>query len=136
MPRIRKGVFPVVIVPADDVIDADIVEEPQPGNAPSTLGVVGHYILSPEIFDHLEGVKPCAGGEIQLTDANAAMLASEPVLAYEFKGRRYDCGSKLGYLEASVGHARRRPEMVERFSGFIAQPRIEAHPQNVGSKST
>jgi UTP--glucose-1-phosphate uridylyltransferase len=114
---------------------ADIVEKPQPENAPSTLGVVGRYIFTPEIFDCLENVRPGTGGEIQLTDAIAAMLDRYPVLAYEFKGRRYDCGSKLGYLQASVVYALRHPAIAEDFGSFITQLQAGALTQSVGHKS-
>jgi UTP--glucose-1-phosphate uridylyltransferase len=112
---------------------ADIVEKPQPENAPSTLGVVGRYVFKPEIFDYLENVTPGTGGEIQLTDAIAAMLTHDPVLAYEFKGRRYDCGSKLGYLEATVVHALRHPAVAEGFAEFLAQLQVEMPQQKLGS---
>ncbi len=79
-----------------------IVEKPKPGTSSSTLAVVGRYVLSPRIFHHLRTMPAGAGGEIQLTDGIARLLAEERVLAYEFEGRRYDCGSKLGYLEATV----------------------------------
>ncbi|HYD63668.1 MAG TPA: UTP--glucose-1-phosphate uridylyltransferase GalU [Noviherbaspirillum sp.] len=114
---------------------ADIVEKPQPENAPSTLGVVGRYVFTPEIFDHLERVTPGTGGEIQLTDAIAAMLAQHPVLAYEFKGRRYDCGSKIGYLEAVVVYALRHPAVAEEFGSFLSTLKLDGFEQNVGSKS-
>lgn len=104
---------------------ADIVEKPQPVHAPSTLGVVGRYIFTPEIFDYLENVVPGTGGEIQLTDAIAAMLDKNPVLAYEFKGHRYDCGSKLGYLEASVVYALKHPAIGEHFGNFIEQLKLK-----------
>jgi UTP--glucose-1-phosphate uridylyltransferase len=113
---------------------ADIVEKPQPENAPSTLGVVGRYIFTPQIFDRLENIRPGAGGELQLTDAIAAMLESDPVLAYEFKGRRYDCGSKLGYMEASVVYALKHPAVAEEFASFIANLQFDAQSQ-IGSKS-
>ena len=79
-----------------------IVEKPKPEDAPSTLAVVGRYILTPRIFHHLENVRPGKGGEIQLTDGIAALLAEQQVLAYRYAGVRYDCGSKLGYLQAMV----------------------------------
>jgi UTP--glucose-1-phosphate uridylyltransferase len=113
----------------------DIVEKPQPENAPSTLGVVGRYIFTPEIFDYLENVTPGTGGEIQLTDAIAAMLADHPVLAYEFKGHRYDCGSKIGYLEAAVVFALKHPAVAEEFSNFLSQLKIDGLKQKVGNKS-
>jgi UTP--glucose-1-phosphate uridylyltransferase len=114
---------------------ADIVEKPQPENAPSTLGVVGRYVFTPEIFDSLDNLRPGTGGEIQLTDAIAAMLDKHPVLAYEFKGRRYDCGSKLGYLQASVVYALRHPAIAEDFGNFVTQLQIDAMTQKVGNKS-
>jgi UTP--glucose-1-phosphate uridylyltransferase len=88
-----------------------IVEKPEPRRAPSTLGVVGRYLLTPAIFRHLQRVKPGAGGEIQLTDGIASLLREEPVYAYEFEGVRYDCGSKLGYLQANLAYALKHPEV-------------------------
>ncbi len=82
-----------------------IVEKPAPENAPSDLGVVGRYVLSPDIFKHLRSLKPGVGGEIQLTDGIAAMLESDPVLALAFEGVRYDCGSREGYIKATIDHA-------------------------------
>ena len=96
-----------------------IVEKPRPENAPSNLAVVGRYVLTPEIFDHLEKVKPGASGEIQLTDGIAALLQDQRALAYEFQGVRHDCGSKLGYLEANVLYALRHPEIGNEFSAFL-----------------
>ena len=96
-----------------------IVEKPRPEEAPSTLAVVGRYILTPAIFDCLESVQPGAGGEIQLTDAIARLLAREPVLAYEFQGKRYDCGSKLGYLQATVEYTLRHPELEGAFREYL-----------------
>jgi len=101
-------------------IITSIVEKPKPENAPSTLGVVGRYILTPEIFSHLERVKPGAGGEIQLTDGIASMLREEQVLAYEFSGIRYDCGTKLGYLKATIALALKHPEVREEFAAYLA----------------
>jgi UTP--glucose-1-phosphate uridylyltransferase len=98
-----------------------MVEKPKPEEAPSTLGVVGRYILSPRIFHYLENQRRGAGGEIQLTDAIARLLRDEPVLAYEFEGRRYDCGSKLGYLQATVNYALKHPELAEDFREFIRE---------------
>ena len=97
-----------------------LVEKPKPELAPSTLGVVGRYVLSPRIFHHLESVTPGSGGEIQLTDGIAALLAEEQVLAYRYRGARYDCGSKLGYLQAMVDFGRRHPEVGVAFSHYLA----------------
>lgn len=96
-----------------------IVEKPAPEAAPSTLGVVGRYILTPRIFQHLELIQAGSGGEIQLTDGIARLLEKEQVLAYEFQGRRFDCGSKLGYLEATVEFALAHPELRDRFRSFL-----------------
>ncbi len=96
-----------------------IVEKPKPEVAPSSLAVVGRYILTPEIFGHLERVKPGTGGEIQLTDGIAALLGEQRALAFEFQGIRYDCGSKLGYLKANVLYAMRHPEIGVDFSMFL-----------------
>jgi len=96
-----------------------MVEKPHPDKAPSTLAVVGRYILTPRIFSLLEQVQAGAGGEIQLTDAIAALLKHEQVLAYEFEGKRYDCGGKLGYLQATVEHALAHPELKDRFRAYL-----------------
>ena len=96
-----------------------IIEKPKPGTTPSTLAVVGRYVLSPRIFHHLRTMPPGAGGEIQLTDGIAHLLTEERVVAYEFAGRRYDCGSKLGYLEASVDYGVRHPEVGDAFARYL-----------------
>ena len=97
-----------------------IVEKPKPGTSRSTLAVVGRYVLSPRIFHHLRTMPPGSGGEIQLTDGIARLMAEERVLAYEFEGRRYDCGSKLGYLEATVDFGLKHGEVGESFKRFLA----------------
>lgn len=96
-----------------------IVEKPKPEEAPSTLGVVGRYILTPRIFHHLENVQTGSGGEIQLTDGIASLLNDEQVLAYRYDGTRYDCGSKLGYLQAMVVFGQRHPEVGPAFSEYL-----------------
>ena len=98
-----------------------IVEKPKPEDSPSTLAVVGRYILTPRIFHHLEKVTPGSGGEIQLTDGIASLLIEEQVLAYRYAGTRFDCGSKLGYLQASVEFGRRHPEVGAAFSSYLAK---------------
>ena len=97
-----------------------IVEKPKPENAPSNLGVVGRYVLTPSIFKHLNQLQPGAGGELQLTDAIAALLKEESVLAYRFDGVRYDCGSKQGYLQATVEFALKHPEVADEFRSYLA----------------
>ncbi|MBY0575135.1 MAG: UTP--glucose-1-phosphate uridylyltransferase GalU [Gallionellaceae bacterium] len=97
-----------------------IVEKPMPEAAPSTLAVVGRYILTPRIFHHLARVTPGAGGEIQLTDGIAALMQEEKLLAYRFNGTRYDCGSKLGYLKAQVAFGLMHPELHDEFAAYLA----------------
>jgi UTP--glucose-1-phosphate uridylyltransferase len=96
-----------------------IVEKPKPDEAPSTLGVVGRYVLSPRIFHYLENLRPGAGREIQLTDAIGRLLRDESVYAYQFQGQRYDCGSKLGYLKATVAYALKHPEVSAGFREYL-----------------
>jgi len=102
-----------------------IVEKPMPDVAPSTLAVVGRYILSPTIFGFLEHLGAGAGGEIQLTDGIAALMASERVLAYRYAGQRYDCGSKLGYLKAMTAMGLKHPETADEFRIFLDQLQLE-----------
>ncbi len=96
-----------------------IVEKPKPEVAPSTLAVVGRYVLTPRIFHHIENIKPGAGGEIQLTDAIAELLKEEQLLAYRFNGIRYDCGSKLGYLQAQVALGLKHAELRDKFAEYL-----------------
>jgi UTP--glucose-1-phosphate uridylyltransferase len=96
-----------------------IVEKPNPEDAPSTLAVVGRYILSPRIFHYLAQVRAGAGGEIQLTDGIAALMLEEELLAYRFEGTRYDCGSKLGYLKAQVALGLMHPEVGKDFAEYL-----------------
>lgn len=98
-----------------------IVEKPSPETAPSSLAVVGRYVLTPRIFDLLETTERGSGGEIQLTDAIAKLMEEEPVEAYRFAGTRYDCGSKLGYLQATVEYALRHPELSEEFQYYLGK---------------
>lgn len=92
-----------------------IVEKPAPEKAPSNLGVVGRYILTPQIFTYLENTAQGSGGEIQLTDAIAKLLQQQSVYALQFEGKRYDCGTKLGYLEATLAYALKHPELAVEF---------------------
>jgi UTP--glucose-1-phosphate uridylyltransferase len=96
-----------------------IVEKPKPAVAPSNLAVIGRYVLTPRIFELLAAVTPGAGGEIQLTDAISALLAHEKVFAQRLPGRRFDCGSKLGYLQATVEFGLRHPETGEAFARYL-----------------
>ena len=98
-----------------------IVEKPKSQEAPSNLGVVGRYILTPSIFTFLENTHKGSGGEIQLTDAIASLLKQERVYAYQFSGKRYDCGSKLGYLEATIAYALKHPELAADFKRHLGE---------------
>ena len=105
-----------------------IVEKPAPEQAPSNLAVIGRYILTPRIFHHLRRMQAGTGGEIQLTDAIAALLGEEPVRAFPFHGIRYDCGSKLGYLKATIAFGRKHPEVGQAFTEYLASLNIGARP--------
>ena len=99
-----------------------IVEKPKPEDAPSTLAVVGRYILTPRIFHHIQNLKPGAGGELQLTDAIAEEItAGNKVYGYRFRGQRYDCGSKAGFLQATVAFGLARAELRDEFSEYLHQ---------------
>jgi UTP--glucose-1-phosphate uridylyltransferase len=96
-----------------------IVEKPKPDKAASTLAVVGRYLLTPSIFDDLSRIGKGAGGEIQLTDGIAQLMQREPVYAFEFEGKRYDCGSKLGYLQATVEYGLKHPSLGGDFVSYL-----------------
>ncbi len=109
------------VSPQELTMIRNIIEKPLPEDAPSNLGVVGRYILSPRIFSYLEHTAKGSGGEIQLTDAIAALLKEEEVHALQFRGKRYDCGSKLGYLEATVAYALKHPEVSDDFKRSLRE---------------
>ena len=122
VPKAEISRYGVVAVPRrsrSPHVISGIVEKPPAALAPSRLGVVGRYILTPAIFSELERSKAGRGGEIQLTDAIARLQRRETVLAYEFQGRRFDCGSKLGYLEANVELAKKHPEIGAAFRRYL-----------------
>jgi UTP--glucose-1-phosphate uridylyltransferase len=116
VPRENTSSYGIVAVDPDDRDRiTQIVEKPAPEDAPSNSAVVGRYLLVPEIFDKLEKTGRGAGGEIQLTDGIADLLSDSPVYAYSFDGVRYDCGSKLGYLQATVAYGLEHPDTGEGF---------------------
>jgi UTP--glucose-1-phosphate uridylyltransferase len=122
VPREATGSYGIVRVrPLGERLEQveGIVEKPKPAEAPSTLGVIGRYILTPAVFAHLQRIKPGAGGEIQLTDGIASLMANERVLAYRFDGTRYDCGSKLGYLKATVALGLKHSEVGDAFGDYL-----------------
>ena len=101
-----------------------IIEKPKPADAPSTLAVVGRYILTPKIFDCLEKVKPGKGGEIQLTDGISDLMEYEDIYAYRFSGKRFDCGSKLGFMKANVELALKHPELAQDFANYLKELKL------------
>src|SRR3954469_13343088 len=104
----------------EDLLRVDsIVEKPKPDKAPSNLAVVGRYVLTPRVFEHLENIGEGTGGEIQLTDGIARLMNDEAVYAYRFAGKRFDCGSKLGYLQANVEYALAHPELACPFRTYL-----------------
>ncbi len=135
--RVRTSVIAVQEVPLDHVkrygiVAGDpagerltrvrqMVEKPSPDKAPSRMGVAGRYILTPAVFDEIRQQPRGAGGEIQLTDGIARLIATEGVHAFQYEGKRYDCGSKQGFLEATVELALRHPEVKEEFRAFLKQ---------------
>jgi UTP--glucose-1-phosphate uridylyltransferase len=137
----RSSVLGVEIVPKKDTdrygiveTEADksatsrirsIVEKPKPSVAPSNLAVVGRYILTPAIFEHLETIGQGSGGEIQLTDGIAKLMKEEAVYAHRFVGSRYDCGSKLGYLQATVEYALGHPQLGEDFAKYLKTMKLK-----------
>ena len=96
-----------------------LVEKPDPADAPSTLSIIGRYILQPALFDHLERQQRGAGGEIHIPDAMARMLGDGPFHGYRFEGQRYDCGDKVGFLEANIAFALARPEMRDAVRAIL-----------------
>jgi UTP--glucose-1-phosphate uridylyltransferase len=113
------GIVTIEPMSGDTARIHSIVEKPKPARAPSNLGVIGRYVLAPRIFELLAAITPGAGGEIQLTDAISALLSHERVLALRLPGRRFDCGSKLGYLQATVELGVRHPEVGEAFARYL-----------------
>ena len=101
-----------------------LVEKPKPSEAPSDLAIIGRYVLTPKIFDKLEQTKRGAGGEIQLTDAIQALMEEQQVFAYEFEGTRYDAGTTMGWLKASVELALQRPDLGREFRTYLADLKL------------
>ena len=122
VPREHTGRYGILDTGAEDgrlVEIKGLVEKPDPADAPSTLSIIGRYILQPELFDHLEGQQRGAGGEIQITDAMARMLGTGPFHGYRFEGQRYDCGDKVGFLEANIAFALARPDLRDAVRAML-----------------
>jgi UTP--glucose-1-phosphate uridylyltransferase len=129
VPREQTGQYGIVSAsayrPGIEHVSA-IVEKPAPDVAPSTLAVVGRYVLSGSVFEHLEKIGKGAGGEIQLTDGIAALMQHERVLAYRYAGQRFDCGSKLGYLMATTVMGLKHPQTADSYRDFLDQLKVQA----------
>ncbi|MCU0760563.1 MAG: UTP--glucose-1-phosphate uridylyltransferase GalU [Steroidobacteraceae bacterium] len=124
VPRSETDKYGIVEVEGKDATTSrvrSIVEKPKPADAPSNLAVVGRYLLAPSIFQHLEQIGKGAGGEIQLTDGIARLMREEAVYAYKFEGKRYDCGSKLGYLQATVAYALSHEQLGRPFRSHLLE---------------
>lgn len=122
VPREHTARYGVLDIGADDgrlVEVRGLVEKPQPAQAPSTLSVIGRYILRPEVFDHLGQMRRGAGGEIQLTDAMADLIGDSPFHGLRFEGRRFDCGDKLGFLQATVAFGLSRPDLRDGLANYL-----------------
>jgi UTP--glucose-1-phosphate uridylyltransferase len=129
VPRQDTDKYGIVAVEADKSNTSrvrSIIEKPKPAVAPSNLAVVGRYVLAPSIFEHLERIGHGAGGEIQLTDGIAALMREEAVYAYRFSGKRYDCGSKIGYLQATVEYALGHPALGKDFRRYLKGLDVDA----------
>src|ERR1700743_2865533 len=133
VPRQDTEKYGIVAVEADKSSTSrvrSIIEKPKPSVAPSNLAVVGRYVLAPSIFEHLEKIGQGAGGEIQLTDGIAALMGEEAVYAHRFTGKRYDCGSKLGYLQPTVDSGLAHPQLGKEFRNYLKH----LNPSSVSSK--
>lgn len=129
VPKSETEKYGIVAIDQNDVASGrinNIIEKPAPENAPSNLGVVGRYILTPRIFEMLEQTSLDSRGEIQLTDAIARLLQYENIYSYPLKGRRFDCGNKLGYLQATIHHALQHPELAQGFRAYLQQVVLES----------
>ena len=126
IPQEETGRYGVIAVDQGANLDdrrlhrvSGLVEKPAPEAAPSNLAIIGRYVLTPKIFDKLEQTPKGAGGEIQLTDALNALMEEQEVYGYAFEGTRYDAGTRMGWLKASVELALQRPELASEFRDYL-----------------
>lgn len=122
IPRDQTASYGIIDIKSDDGQTVDIkglVEKPSPEKAPSTLSIIGRYILQPQVFDYLAAFEKGAGGEIQLTDAMAKLIGAQPFNGLRYAGQRYDCGSRVGFIEANIAYALRDPEIGSRVMDII-----------------
>lgn len=117
----KYGILDAKAVEEDIVRIDDMVEKPNPKDAPSNLAIIGRYILTPKIFEYLGKREKGAGGEIQLTDAMKLLLEEQPIFGYKFNGRRFDCGDKAGFQMANLAFALERPDLRDKLTGFIKE---------------
>lgn len=124
VPREQTASYGILDIKSDDGTLIDIkglVEKPKPEDAPSTLSIIGRYILQPEVFDHLAAFEKGAGGEIQLTDAMAKLIGKQPFHGFRYDGQRYDCGSRIGFIEANIAFCLRDPEIGDQVKDILKQ---------------
>lgn len=124
VPREHTNRYGILKTGADDgrLIEVlGLVEKPTPHEAPSTLSIIGRYVLMPEVIAHLAKMERGAGGEIQLTDGMAKLIGQQPFHGLRYEGRRFDCGNKVGYLEAQIAFALKRPDLADAVRGFLKQ---------------
>ena len=122
VPRDQTNRYGILKTGADDghmVEVLGLVEKPKPADAPSTLSIIGRYILMPEVMTHLEKMERGAGNEIQLTDGMAKLIGQQPFHGVRYEGKRFDCGDKIGFLEAQIAFALKRPEFADAVRGFL-----------------
>ncbi len=128
VPREQTNKYGILDIGADDgrlVEVRGLVEKPKPADAPSNLSVIGRYVLLPEVIEHLSRMERGAGNEVQLTDAMARMIGHTPFHGLRYEGRRFDCGDKIGFLEAQIAFALKRPDLADAVRGFLKQYCVE-----------
>ncbi len=122
MPREHTNRYGILRTGKDDgrlVEVLGLVEKPTPKDAPSNLSIIGRYVLMPEVIGHLGRMERGAGGEVQLTDGMAKLIGNQPFHGVRYEGRRFDCGDKIGFLEAQIAYALKRPDMAEAVRNFL-----------------
>jgi UTP--glucose-1-phosphate uridylyltransferase len=124
VPREQTNRYGILKTGADDgrlVEVQGLVEKPAPKDAPSTLSIIGRYVLMPEVITHLEKMERGAGDEIQLTDGMAKLIGTQPFHGLRYEGQRFDCGDKIGFLEAQIAYALKRPDMADAVRAFLTR---------------
>jgi UTP--glucose-1-phosphate uridylyltransferase len=122
VPREHTNRYGILRIGKDDgrlVEVMGLVEKPAPTDAPSNLSIIGRYVLMPEVIGHLARMERGAGGEVQLTDGMAKLIGNQPFHGLRYEGRRFDCGDKVGFLEAQIAYALKRPDLADAVRGFL-----------------